>query len=99
MKTSTSLGLRTHKLASDCNKDTTKTELQEVTSSISKEVFFGLRSIPIFNIPSLLSSFILPSILNTAHPNLKKAEYPGEERNKTKQNKPYIRVNAPLAFE
>ena len=34
-KTSTSLGLRTHKLASDCNKDTTKTELQEVTSSIS----------------------------------------------------------------
>ena len=58
MKTSTSLGLRTHKLASDCNKDTTKTELQEVTSSISKEVFFGLRSIPIFNIPSLLSSFI-----------------------------------------
>ena len=52
-----------------------------------------------FNIPSLLSSFILPSILNTAHPNLKKAEYPGEEKNKTKQNKPYIRVNAPLAFE
>ena len=40
MKTSTSLGLRTHKLASDCNKDTTKTELQEVTSSISKEVFW-----------------------------------------------------------
>ena len=40
MKTSTSLGLRTHKLASDCNKETTKTELQEVTSSISKEVFW-----------------------------------------------------------
>ena len=39
-KTSTSLGLRTHKLASDCNKETTKTELQEVTSSISKEVFW-----------------------------------------------------------
>ena len=36
---------------------------------------------------TFLSSFILPSILNTAHPNLKKAEYPGEEKkqNKTKQ--------------